>query len=388
MAEFNVDGYLSKQKKANEILLGEITGSGNKGNALSADTLAKINQVKEGIGYGLGAKNPLTAAAATNSASKNLVNAINNLTGMAVLANIQKFGTLQNAGGYFPGRVTTDKRDDSGGSSGAVNTPNYQPMLDDLYNKVMGYGGYTAGTYTPSSFASSVDTTGIQNQLAGWLNEIDNYEPFKYDLNGDMLYKQMADNYIQQGQLAMQDTMANAAALTGGYGNSYAASVGNQAFQQHLTQLNNNIPALQAAALNVWRSGEDQLIDQYNAGSMQLDNLLAIRAAELAAWQAQEAMNFDAWSANEQNAYNEWLAGYSQAQDQYELAKDYYGTLEAMQKSIGGSGGGSSSSKTSGKTSSTTPAVGAVLGSVLGQAVMTNPTVNWVELLVKANTKK
>lgn len=243
-------------------------------------------------------------------------------------------------------QTTKPSTNTSMNSATVATTPNYQPMLDDLYNKVMGYGGYTAGTYTPSSFASSVDTTGIQNQLAGWLNEIDNYEPFKYDLNGDMLYKQMADNYIQQGQLAMQDTMANAAALTGGYGNSYAASVGNQAFQQHLTQLNNNIPALQAAALDVWRSGYDQLLDQYNAGSMQLDNLLAIRAAELAAWQANENAAFGAWQANEQNRLNEWQAGYDQLMDQYGIGVDYINQLMAMQPTGGGSSGSKGSSTT------------------------------------------
>lgn len=290
-------------------------------------------------------------------------------------------------------QVKTPATSTGSGSSGTSSTvPAYKSTLDDLYNKVMGYGGYSAGTYTPGVFNSSVDTTGIQGQLNGWLNEIDNYEPFKYDLNADMLYRQAVDNYAMLGQQAMRDTMGNAAAQTGGYGNSYAAAAGNQTYQQYITQANNMIPQFQQMAMDVWQSGLDQLLSQYNAGSMQLNNLLSIEAQELAAWQAQEALNFDAWSANEQNAYNEWLAGYSQAQDQYELAKDYYATLEAMQKASGGSGGGSSS-KTSGKTSSTTPAVtipgvGTISGSALAGAVMSNPTVNWVELLDKANTKK
>ena len=43
---------------------------------------------------------------------------------------------------------------------------------------------------------------------------------FEYDLNGDTLYQQMKDRYLQQGSMAMQDTAGQAAALTGGYGNS------------------------------------------------------------------------------------------------------------------------------------------------------------------------
>ena len=277
----------------------------------------------------------------------------------------------------------------SGGTSSAV--PAYKSTLDDLYNKVMGYGGYSAGTYTPGVFNSSVDTTGIQGQLNGWLNEIDNYEPFKYDLNADMLYRQAVDNYAMLGQQAMQDTMGNAAALTGGYGNSYAAAAGNQAYQQYITQANNMIPQFQQMAMDVWQSGLDQLLSQYNAGSQQLNNLLSIEAQELAAWQAQEALNFDAWSANEQNAYNEWLAGYSQAQDQYELAKDYYTTLEAMQKASGGSGGGSSSSKTSGKTSSndnkgfvgTVQDVAAAVGAVMSNPMGNQAYLDYLEALKK-----
>ena len=43
---------------------------------------------------------------------------------------------------------------------------------------------------------------------------------FQYDVNADALYQQVAQNYLQQGKTAMMDTMGQAAALTGGYGNS------------------------------------------------------------------------------------------------------------------------------------------------------------------------
>lgn len=374
------DEYLKRQKVTPAVLVGQNTGSStSNGNGLYDRTISYDDWVKNGYSAG-------------PSDGKGKITLITGAPAVEPPSNDPKFSNdyWDNVtwGTYETPKTTTSTGTSSGGTSSAV--PAYKSTLDDLYNKVMGYGGYSAGTYTPGAFNSSVDTTGIQGQLNGWLNEIDNYEPFKYDLNADMLYQQALDNYIMKGQLAMQDTMGAATGLTGGYGNSYAASVGNQAYQQHITQANNMIPQFQQMAMDVWQSGLDQLLSQYNAGSMQLNNLLSIEAQELAAWQAQEALNFDAWSANEQNAYNEWLAGYSQAQDQYELAKDYYATLEAMQKASGGSGGGSSS-KTSGKTSSndnkgfvgTVQDVAAALG-----AVMSNPTVNWVELLDKANTKK
>jgi hypothetical protein len=48
------------------------------------------------------------------------------------------------------------------------------------------------------------------------------------------LFDQYADYYKRQGMLAMEDTVGRAAALTGGYGNSYAEVAGNQAYGSHI----------------------------------------------------------------------------------------------------------------------------------------------------------
>lgn len=87
-----------------------------------------------------------------------------------------------------------------------------------------------------------------------------NRGPFSYDFNADALYQQYKDKYIQQGKMAMQDTMGQAAAMTGGYGNSYAATVGNQAYQQSLQQLNDVIPELYQLAYSKYnQEGQDML---------------------------------------------------------------------------------------------------------------------------------
>ena len=81
---------------------------------------------------------------------------------------------------------------------------------------------------------------------------------FSYDFNADPIYQQYKDRYIQGGQRAMQDTMANAAALTGGYGNSYASTAGNLAYQQYLSGLNDVIPDLYGNAYNRYvQEGKD-----------------------------------------------------------------------------------------------------------------------------------
>lgn len=101
-------------------------------------------------------------------------------------------------------------------------------------------------------------------QLSETLDKILNREKFSYDLNGDALYQQYKDQYITQGKQAMMDTMGQASAMTGGYGNSYAATVGNQAYQGYLQQLNDKVPELYQLALARYNQEGQNLKDQYS----------------------------------------------------------------------------------------------------------------------------
>jgi hypothetical protein len=102
-----------------------------------------------------------------------------------------------------------------------------------------------------------------QTQLNDTMNKIMNREKFSYDLNGDALYQQFKDKFIQQGKMASADVMGQAAAMTGGYGNSYAATVGNQAYQASLQNLNDIVPELYQMALDRYNQEGQELLNQY-----------------------------------------------------------------------------------------------------------------------------
>lgn len=102
-----------------------------------------------------------------------------------------------------------------------------------------------------------------QSQLDTLMKSIMGREKFSYDVNEDALYQQYKDKYIQQGKLAMADTMGQAAAMTGGYGNSYAQSVGQQAYQGQLDNLNDIVPELYAMALDQYNREGQELYNQY-----------------------------------------------------------------------------------------------------------------------------
>lgn len=110
----------------------------------------------------------------------------------------------------------------------------------------------------PGAYQSQYQT-GL-NDLAG---QIQNRDKFQYDVNADALYQQVAQNYLQQGQQAMMDTMGQAAAMTGGYGNSYAQTAGQQMYNQHLLGLTEMVPQFQQMALQQYQMEGDRLMDQY-----------------------------------------------------------------------------------------------------------------------------
>lgn len=112
----------------------------------------------------------------------------------------------------------------------------------------------------------------LQQQLSGrtyqspWQPKINdmmtqylNRDKFTYDLNADALYNQLREQYSLMGQQAMMDTMGQAAMLTGGYGNSYAQSVGQQAYQGYMQLLSDKVPDLYQLALNQYLSEGEKM---------------------------------------------------------------------------------------------------------------------------------
>lgn len=89
-----------------------------------------------------------------------------------------------------------------------------------------------------------------QGQIDRVMQNITDRKPFQYDVNGDALYQQYKDRYTQMGRQAMQDTMGQAAALTGGYGNTYAQNAGQQAYGAYMQGLTDKIPELYQLALD------------------------------------------------------------------------------------------------------------------------------------------
>ena len=119
-------------------------------------------------------------------------------------------------------------------------------------------GGTSSGSTTQNGYTSLWGDT-----LNETMQKLLNGEKFSYDFNEDALYQQYKDKYIKQGKLAMEDTIGQASAMTGGYGNSYAQSVGHQAYNASLENLNNIIPELYQMAYDRYNTEKEDLYNQY-----------------------------------------------------------------------------------------------------------------------------
>lgn len=208
-------------------------------------------------------------------------------TGLSGLSNTTqyKLGSMQN--GYT--------------ASAAVQQA--QAYLDNLLNN------------KPGDYASN-----YTQQLNDLYSQITNRGPFKYDLNADMLYQQAKDQYMQTGQQAMMDTMGQAAALTGGYGSSYASTAGNQAYQQYLTQLNSMIPEYYDRAAAQYEREGQELYNRYSltqqAGETDYNRYLAA---------------LDQWNADRSYGLQQYDTLYNQDYGAFADERNYWANLAAQE---------------------------------------------------------
>lgn len=184
-------------------------------------------------------------------------------------------------------------------------------------------------------------------QVNDALNNIMNRKGFTYDLNGDMLYQQYKDQYINQGKQAMMDTMGQAAALTGGYGNSYAQTVGQQTYQGYLQGLNDKVPELYQLALQKYQQEGDDLKDAYSLLKNQYDTEYGQYRDSVSDWNTDVDRAYNIYNnerSNEQtqfntnrqyasDAYNNlYNQEYGAASDTYNRAFDLYKQQVAEQQ--------------------------------------------------------
>ena len=80
-------------------------------------------------------------------------------------------------------------------------------------------------------------TSPYADRMEDLLRQMESREAFSYDPSRDEMFRRYARLYQRQGQTAMEDTLGQAAGLTGGYDSSYARQAGQQEYNRYMQQL-------------------------------------------------------------------------------------------------------------------------------------------------------
>lgn len=264
--------------------------------------------------------------------------------------------------------------DTAGKLAGYENSrPKYSQSQEvtDAWNKVKELEGSK-----PADYVSKYG-----DQIQALLDKILNRDPFKYDFNADPMYQMYKDRYLQQGRMAMQDTMGDAAALTGGYGNSYAATAGQQAYQSYLQGLNDRIPGLRDFAYNAWLNEGDRMRSNLSTLQGLEDTDYARYRDKVGDYKDELTYYYNRFGDMTDREYNRYLNDASA----WEKDRDYwfnkwtweqdfnYKTAAAAAAAAAGYGYGGSSGKRSNGSSAYTPKTGAPKINTEGYASMLKP---------------
>ena len=338
-----------------------------------------------GLGYNLsvdGVFGSKTLAAVKDYQSKNGLT-VDGIVGTNTWNSLLNSGTNTAATNTAATGVTQETGPTAGGASTDTSTSSttFKSSIEP----------YQAQEYTPSESVNAALSklqsleankpgeyeSQYRQQLNDMMDKLLNRDPFSYDLNGDMLWQQYKDQYTTLGQQAMRDTMGNAAALSGGYGNSYASTAGNQAYQAYLQQLNEMVPELYDRARNNYdrdlqwdleayglmndREAQDYnryrdaLSDYYNDLNLANDRYLNERNFDYSRYSDDRDFGYNSWlnSRNfeyeqyrDQIADNQWQTAFDEDKRRYDQEWAYQ--LEQAAKAGSGSGSGGSGKKSSG----------------------------------------
>ena len=262
--------------------------------ALSNSIVDYLNQRGQGSSFAarkqLASQLGMTGYSGTASQNTSLLNQLRNNAGLSgnntPSANVTAgLNATANAGGANGGATVTESYSSSsygGGNKYPARKYSQSQQVTDAYNAYKARLSRMPDDYSesdevearreqlknveenrPDPFKSKYEA-----QISGLLDQIYNQKKFSYtgkDLKNDDLYQMYAQRYTDSARRAMQDTMANAQAQSGGYGSSYAAQVAQQSYDNTMTGLNDKVMDFRDRAYQMYRDDQANRYNQLQA---------------------------------------------------------------------------------------------------------------------------
>jgi hypothetical protein len=151
------------------------------------------------------------------------------------------------------------------GLTGVSSTNNYAKYLPDesVIKSITGQTPQASATAQTTPASASASASAYRNPYQGQLDKaVDAYlsSRFSYDQDTDPAAQAYRENYINNGQLAMDNTLAQVAARTGGLASSYAGQAAQQTYNTYMQDLNAQLANLRQQAFENYLS--DQSLQQ------------------------------------------------------------------------------------------------------------------------------
>ena len=223
--------------------------------------------------------------------------------------------------------------------------------LERLRQQAIQQQGQTQHGYTPNATVNNYQqqaniiqgqkpanyTSKYQAGIDQLFDKILNRGKFEYDMNADTLYKQAMDKYSQQAKMGMQDTMGQAQAMTGGYGNSYAQTAGQQVYDKTMQNVTDMLPAMEERAYSRWRGeGDDMTRNLAMSQGMEQDEYGRYRDAKgdwqfdygsaLDRYNSERGFDYGAYTDKKNSDFQREQFDYNKAQDaerfEYQKSQD------------------------------------------------------------------
>lgn len=232
---------------------------------MNTDWQSKINQAV--------AAGDMNAAAQYEQARNDKINAKNYTGAQTVTNKYQDLGGA-NAGTTTPQNqyANTNYHKDAINAAMAGNWDAVTQALNQREEKVAAQGGNNRGKTSADIYAELWNLYGEQEDPIGdftygnapsyydsyssrideMLNQILNRDKFSYNAEEDPMYQQYAEQYQREGERAMQNTLGEVSARTGGLASSYATTAAQQANQYYAQQLADKIPELYQLAYQMY----------------------------------------------------------------------------------------------------------------------------------------
>lgn len=141
-----------------------------------------------------------------------------------------------------------------------------QDVWDSINSKFVVPSAVTEADAWLSNQLSKIQSgkTSYSDQVRDMMDKIMNREKFSYDVDTDPLFQQALASAMNSGKQAMQDTIGQASALTGGYGSTYATSAGNQAYNSFIEDAYDNLPQYYEMSMKAYQMEGDEMYRQYS----------------------------------------------------------------------------------------------------------------------------